>query len=62
MSDPKRDRPAAESTPYGPHPHGVDETSGGADSSPFENLPSGEKAPAAEEYAEERRKRAEPAP
>jgi hypothetical protein len=24
-------------TPYGPHPRGVDEAAGGADSSPFEN-------------------------
>ena len=50
MADPKGDRvPPPVSTPYGPHPHGVDEASGGADSSPLENLPSGEKAPAAEE-------------
>ena len=46
-SSPDRDeRPV--STPYGPHPHGVDEASGGADSSPFENQPSGEKGQAAE--------------
>lgn len=24
-------------TPYGPHPHGVDEAAGGADSSPLDN-------------------------
>jgi len=24
-------------SPYGPHPYGVDESAGGADSSPFEN-------------------------
>jgi hypothetical protein len=46
MSDRKERQP--ESTPYGPHPHGIDESSGGADSSPFEELPSGEKLPAAE--------------
>jgi hypothetical protein len=33
---------------YGPHPQGIDESSGGADSSPFENLLNGEKAIAAE--------------
>ncbi|HVK10550.1 MAG TPA: hypothetical protein VM597_17420 [Gemmataceae bacterium] len=46
MSDRKDREP--ESTPYGPHPRGIDEASGGADSSPFEDLPSGEKGPAAE--------------
>src|SRR5262249_54111885 len=43
-----------ESTPYGPRPHGVDEASGGADSSPFENEPSGEKAKAAQKSKEQR--------
>jgi hypothetical protein len=42
-----------EGSPYGPQPHGVDEASGGADSSPFENLPSGEKGPAAEKAKEQ---------
>jgi len=42
-----------ESTPYGPHPRGVDEASGGADSSPFENEPSGEKAKAAQNAKEQ---------
>ena len=50
MAEPPPERKDAPiSTPNGPHPHGVDEASGGADSSPFENLPSGEKAPAAED-------------
>lgn len=29
-------------SPYGPHPHGVDEAAGGADSSPYDNEPTGE--------------------
>lgn len=33
-------------SPYGPHPEGIDESSGGADSSPFENLSSDERAAA----------------
>ena len=62
MTDPKRDdRHEPESTPYGPHPRGVDEASGGADSSPLENVPSGEKASAADEYREVREERARPA-
>jgi hypothetical protein len=50
VTNPRRspDDHLPESTPYGPHPSDVDEASGGADSSPFENLPSGEKAPTAE--------------
>jgi hypothetical protein len=36
------------SSPYGPHPHGVDEASGGADSSPYEGKSSDERAEAAE--------------
>ena len=59
MSDRHNDTRRNDSSPYGPHPEGVDEASGGADSSPFETLPSGEKAPAAEEYREVREKRAE---
>jgi hypothetical protein len=53
---PQRDRNKhpPESTPYGPHPHGVDEASGGADSSPFESEPSGEKAKAAQKAKEQR--------
>ena len=62
MTDRRDDKPRNDSSPYGPHPEGVDEASGGADSSPFENLASGEKAPAAEEYREVREKRAEKAP
>jgi hypothetical protein len=31
------------STPYGPHPGHIDDASGGADSSPFENLSSEER-------------------
>jgi hypothetical protein len=59
MSDPKHDR-RTDSSPYGPHPEGVDEASGGADSSPFESLPSGEKGPAAER--EKRAGRPDPHP
>ena len=58
MSDRKDRQP--ESTPYGPHPRGVDQASGGADSSPFEELPSGEKAAAAEQ--EKAAGRSEPKP
>jgi hypothetical protein len=52
---PKADRTdrQPESTPHGPHPRGVDEASGGADSSPFENEPSGEKARAAQNAKEQ---------
>ena len=42
MSDRREDDRRKDSSPYGPYPQGVDEASGGADSSPFENLPSGE--------------------
>lgn len=35
-------------TPYGPHHGQVDEAAGGADSSPFENEPSGRRLDAAE--------------
>jgi hypothetical protein len=51
MNDPTRDRDKHEpdSSPYGPQPHGVDEAAGGADSSPLDNVPSGEKGRAAEE-------------
>jgi hypothetical protein len=62
MSDRRDDKRQPESSPSGPYPEGNDEASGGADSSPFENHPSGEKAPAAEEFREVREKRAEPAP
>lgn len=31
-------------TPYGPHPHGVDEAAGGADSSPLDTEPTGDRA------------------
>jgi hypothetical protein len=47
MSEPTRNR-RTDASPYGPQPEGVDEAAGGADSTPFENLPSGEKGPAAE--------------
>jgi hypothetical protein len=60
MSDPNRTR-RTDASPYGPQPEQVDEAAGGADSTPFENAPSGEKAQAAEEYREEREKRSEPA-
>jgi hypothetical protein len=58
MTD-RRDDRRIDSSPYGPQPERVDEAAGGADSSPFENQPSGEKAPAAEEDRKERRKRDE---
>jgi hypothetical protein len=58
MADPIPDR-RTDASPFGPQPERVDEAAGGADSSPFETEPSGEKAPAAEEDHEERRKRAE---
>lgn len=32
-------------SPYGPHPHGTDESAGGADSSPHELEPSGQRTP-----------------
>lgn len=50
MSNPKNDRDKREpdSSRYGPQPEGVDAASGGADSSPLENVPSGEKARVAE--------------
>ena len=35
-------------SPYGPFPHGADETAGGADSSPFEDEASEERKPQAE--------------
>jgi hypothetical protein len=59
MSDPTRDR-RIDASPYGPQPERVDEAAGGADSTPFETQPSGEKARAAEENREEQRKPAEP--
>lgn len=42
------DPDAPPASPYGPHPNGVDEAAGGADSSPFENESSGERKGAAE--------------
>jgi len=36
-------------SPYGPFPHGVDESAGGADSSPHENEPSEERNEVAED-------------
>jgi hypothetical protein len=64
MADPNRrdENHQSESTPYGPHPDGIDEASGGADSSPFENLPSGEKAAAAAERARAKGSPGEPPP
>lgn len=37
------------SSPYGPHPHGIDEAAGGADSSPYETTSSGERQDIAED-------------
>ncbi|QEL14053.1 hypothetical protein [Limnoglobus roseus] len=42
----RNDQPAS---PYGPQPYGTDEAAGGADSSPYENEPSGERADKAKE-------------
>jgi hypothetical protein len=55
-----RDNDRKDSSPYGPQPTRIDEASGGADSSPFEDLPSGEKGPAAER--ERQAGRSEPHP
>ena len=52
MSDRRDDARRTDSSPHGPHPTGIDESSGGADSSPFEDLPSGEKGAAAESEKE----------
>jgi hypothetical protein len=49
--DPADREPAS---PYGPHPHGVDEAAGGADSSPHESEPTGER-----EEREERKEQAD---
>lgn len=38
-TDPKSDRDLG--SPYGPHPQGEDEAAGGADSSPLETEPTG---------------------
>ena len=54
MADPIPDH-RTDASPYGPQPEQVDEAAGGADNSPFETEPSGEKGPA----AEDRRKRTE---
>lgn len=43
-------------TPYGPHPHGVDEAAGGADSSPYENESTDEAKDAADANAQKGRK------
>lgn len=39
-ADGRTNEPAS---PYGPHPRGVDEAAGGADSSPHETEPTGER-------------------
>ncbi len=49
---PDRDRP---SSPYGPQHGQIDEAAGGADSSPYETSPSGEKVDAAEDESSTRR-------
>ncbi|MDY3551543.1 hypothetical protein R5W24_000621 [Gemmata sp. JC717] len=36
-------------SPYGPHPHGVDEAAGGADSSPYDNEPTDDRQRRADE-------------
>ncbi|HVL15907.1 MAG TPA: hypothetical protein VM529_25265 [Gemmata sp.] len=58
--NPDRDRADesdAPASPYGPHPRGVDEAAGGADSSPHEAQPTGERLDRAED---ERQKGREP--
>jgi hypothetical protein len=55
--DPARRPDDRLSTPYGPHDH-VDETAGGADSSPLEDVPTGEQQKAAD--TDERQPRAKP--
>jgi hypothetical protein len=40
-TDPAENLPL--SSPYGPQYRGVDEAAGGADSSPYENVPTGER-------------------
>lgn len=57
--DGRPDPPPAGGSPYGPQYGQVDESAGGADSSPFENEPSGMKYDAA--HAPERRDRQPPA-
>lgn len=54
MTDPDRSTAPHRDTsdsPYGPHRGHVDEASGGADSSPFDNLPSDERRQAAADPA-----------
>jgi len=45
------------SSPYGPQYRGVDEAAGGADSSPYENVPSGDRREAAKAPENENRGR-----
>jgi hypothetical protein len=53
--DPKRDdADRTLASPYGPQYGHVDEAAGGADSSPYETEPSGEKGAAAEEAEKEK--------
>lgn len=52
--DPERE-PDMPTSPYGPQKDLVDEAAGGADSSPYEATPSGEKADAANDPATTRR-------
>ena len=63
MKPQKKDRPERDpdhlpdvpTSPYGPQRDLADEAAGGADSSPYEATPSGEKADAAENQATTRR-------
>ncbi|MDB5309252.1 MAG: hypothetical protein JWO38_3454 [Gemmataceae bacterium] len=52
--DPGRE-PDKPTSPYGPHRGRVDEAAGGADSSPYEATPSGEKADSAADPSTSRR-------
>lgn len=62
MSDRREKNRRTDASPYGPQPEQVDEAAGGADSTPFETQPSGEKAHAAEENGKEQGKPIEPPP
>jgi hypothetical protein len=53
MPPDRREEHQPDSSPYGPQHGHVDQAAGGADSSPFEDVPSGEKKEVAQE--EERR-------
>lgn len=57
--DPERE-PDRPTSPYGPQHDRIDEAAGGADSSPYEATPSGEKTDAATDPATTRRQQTDP--